>query len=37
MLGLGRHLERHDGQGSVNETDAQADEKPADEGHPHRN
>ncbi len=35
MLGLGGHLERHDGQGSVDEADAEADEKPADESDPH--
>ena len=35
MLGLGGHLERHDGQGSVHEADAEADEKPADESDPH--
>ena len=36
MLGLGGHLERHDGQGSVNEAHADADQQPADEGDPHR-
>ena len=36
MLGLGGHLECHDGQGRVNETDAEADEEPADEGDPDR-
>ena len=35
MLGLGGHLECHNGQRRVNETDAEADEEPADEGHPH--
>ena len=37
MLGFGRDLECHDGEGSVNEADAEADEEPADEGHPHGN
>ena len=35
MLGLGGDLEGHDGQGSVYEADAEADEEPADEGYPH--
>ena len=34
MLGLGGHLECHDGQRRVNETDAEADEEPADECYP---
>ena len=37
MLGLGRDLEGHDGQGSVDEAHAEADQQPADEGHPHGN
>lgn len=36
MLGLGGHLECHNGQRRVNETDAEADEQPADEGDPDR-
>ena len=37
MLGLGSDLEGHDGQGRVDEADAQAHQKPPDEGHPHGN
>ena len=36
MLGLGGDLEGHNGQGSVNKADTEADEEPADEGDPHR-
>ena len=36
MLGFRGDLEGHDGQGCVDETDAQANEKPAEQGHPHR-
>ena len=36
MLGFGGDLEGHDGQGSVNEAHAEADQQPADEGDPHR-
>ena len=35
MLCLGGHFERHDGQGSVHEADAESDEEPADESDPH--
>lgn len=35
MLGLGGDLEGHDGQGSVYEADAEANEKPSDESNPH--
>ena len=37
MLGFGRDLECHDGEGSVDEADSEADQEPADEGHPHGN
>ncbi len=37
MLGLGGDLKGHDGQGSVHEADAQADEEPADERHQYGN
>ena len=36
MLGFRRDLECHDGEGSVDEADAEADEEPADEGDPDR-
>ena len=36
MLGLGGHLECHNGQRRVDEADAEADEEPADEGDPDR-
>ena len=37
VLGFRGDLEGHDGKGCVDETDAQANEKPAEQGHPHRN
>ena len=37
MLRFRGDLKGHDGQGSVNQSDSEADEQPTDEGHPHGN